>query len=434
MYQYFKNLNIRKKIIFSFIFVSLIIGSIGIGLGYTWSCGSLFRMLIQMNKEKTDLVNTCISHELDQKIAEITHYIAQPSWHRHIQRTNRNYSIYPEPFTKNHLENLDIQWRLSQNKIVKEYFYNPISLELKQFVQNVATVHSIILTDIRGGLIAASHKPNRFNQAPSDWWQATHNNGKGRIYIGELRYSKSHQKHIFPLALPIKTSDGEVIGVSYIELDAFPFLKILNSFQLSNTSHIVLLNDQARILFHPETSVIGNFFMPTEQWNKIKKSQKEYLDIETTPLYGKNHFYQLARVQNSVLQQNSLNWYTLIVQSKTIAFKFIKELINQAIIIILIVALLIGPGAMLVAKIIAQPIVRLSRSAKKIGEGNLDLKITTNSNDEIGELADTLNKMSKNVKQQMVKKVQEEARYRTLIQNITGVVCRFVIKEEEWAV
>ncbi len=51
--------------------------------------------------------------------------------------------------------------------------------------------------------------------------------------------------------------------------------------------------------------------------------------------------------------------------------------------------------ALIVGKVILQPISKITKAAESIADGNLDIEIPVNSNDELGQLATSLNKASK---------------------------------------
>ena len=71
-----------------------------------------------------------------------------------------------------------------------------------------------------------------------------------------------------------------------------------------------------------------------------------------------------------------------------------NELRNRLLVIIIMSILIVIIIAVLVARSISEPIIKLTEGAKKIGDGNLEYKIKIKSQDEIGELATSFNKMA----------------------------------------
>ncbi|MFZ2410181.1 MAG: PAS domain S-box protein, partial [Candidatus Methanoperedens sp.] len=78
--------------------------------------------------------------------------------------------------------------------------------------------------------------------------------------------------------------------------------------------------------------------------------------------------------------------------------------------IILIISLAAVTGALglgyIFSKIIANPVMKLREAAVDIGSGNLGARIEIKSKDEIGELADTFNKMAEGLQKSTVERMQ----------------------------
>lgn len=74
--------------------------------------------------------------------------------------------------------------------------------------------------------------------------------------------------------------------------------------------------------------------------------------------------------------------------------------VNRYIKYLTIAGLFIGGiGALLITTVIVKPVRELVKSAKAIGEGNLDYRINVNRRDELGELMTAFNEMSDGLKQ-----------------------------------
>ena len=77
------------------------------------------------------------------------------------------------------------------------------------------------------------------------------------------------------------------------------------------------------------------------------------------------------------------------------------EFTRNIIIIVVIVTIILSLGiGFSLAHFISKPIIKLRDAAVEIGKGNLDTRIESKSNDEIGNLSDNFNKMVTNLKKQ----------------------------------
>ncbi|WP_158386055.1 HAMP domain-containing sensor histidine kinase [Clostridium aceticum] len=82
-------------------------------------------------------------------------------------------------------------------------------------------------------------------------------------------------------------------------------------------------------------------------------------------------------------------------------FSSSKDLLNMINTLVLIIFGTILLFMILLSKKISSPIEKLTKATKKIGEGEFDVKIDVDSNDEVGELAKSFVKMNKQIKQQI---------------------------------
>ncbi len=77
----------------------------------------------------------------------------------------------------------------------------------------------------------------------------------------------------------------------------------------------------------------------------------------------------------------------------------------------LIISLMAVIGAMVLARLITNPLNKLNLAATQIGEGNLDVDIDIHSRDEIGLLARSFRRMADNLKQQSRQLVESEEKF-----------------------
>ncbi|WP_205684250.1 sensor histidine kinase [Clostridium formicaceticum] len=82
-------------------------------------------------------------------------------------------------------------------------------------------------------------------------------------------------------------------------------------------------------------------------------------------------------------------------------FSSSKDLLKMINTLILIIFGTIFLFMLLLSKRVSEPIEKLTEATKEIAEGKFDVKIDVNSHDEVGELAESFVKMSKQIKQQI---------------------------------
>ncbi|MDP2731291.1 MAG: ATP-binding protein [Dehalococcoidales bacterium] len=105
----------------------------------------------------------------------------------------------------------------------------------------------------------------------------------------------------------------------------------------------------------------------------------------------------------------------------------VESSVNSAVMTIVsgiaVVTILVILAAALIARMITQPVRRITKAAEGIAAGKLDQKIQVRSNDEIGQLGHTFNEMSSNLRKLIGEISTERTKLLTVLANMTdGVV------------
>lgn len=114
----------------------------------------------------------------------------------------------------------------------------------------------------------------------------------------------------------------------------------------------------------------------------------------------------------------SLQWGVVAKIDAEEAFADVHNLGNLVLIILALVILLVGIIAFSVAQSISGPIQKLSKGVEIIGSGNLDHKVGTRLQDEIGQLSRAFDKMVYDLKQAMLSRENERKRLYDLLETL----------------
>jgi len=105
--------------------------------------------------------------------------------------------------------------------------------------------------------------------------------------------------------------------------------------------------------------------------------------------------------------------------------------LKNKIIVVAIIAILIGAlFSILLARIISKPVRALSEQAKRIGTGNFEQKVVYKSKDDLGQLADSFNKMAEELKSNINELEENEEKYRALFEASNDAV--FIMDKEKF--
>jgi len=211
------------------------------------------------------------------------------------------------------------------------------------------------------------------------------------------------------LSSPLHNENGEKTGfivfeISYDAIDLIMLEKSdINGFGISGESYLVgndfLMRSTSR--FSPnsifstkvETESVKNAFMGESGTMVLN----DYRGIKVLSSYAKINIPQL-------------NWVIIVEIDFNEATIPIVNARNQILFFSIFIFLIVLLVTFLFSRRITYPIQKLNSAANEIIEGNYNVEIKNSSNDEIGDLTDTFNKMSKQLKESSLELEAEKRR------------------------
>jgi signal transduction histidine kinase len=228
------------------------------------------------------------------------------------------------------------------------------------------------------------------------------------IFQSGFRIDKPEEKYLY-LSARINDSEGLILGdivfeISYTHIDKIMLeVSSINGFGISGESYLVgsdfLMRSTSR-------------FTP----NSILKTQVKTFAVEQA-LKGKNgtaiiNDYRGIKVLSSYGRVfiPGLKWVIVVEIDFNEATVPIVKIRNQIIFISIFIFLIVLLVTIVFSRRITYPIQRLNKAANQIGEGDFEIDIETNLNDEIGDLTRTFNNMSRKLKQSSLELKTEKMR------------------------
>lgn len=313
------------------------------------------------------------------------------------------------------IQNLDEQWRTAvtnnntSNSLIRGVLENPISNTLDNFQNRFPPHVEIFVTDVYGVNIAATNTTSDYYQADEEWWQVAYNGGAGGIYISQPIFDESSQVFAIQMAVPVYDSQNEnIIGILRTTVD----LEILQNFlelgRPGSTGRTeIYMPDAREIELHVEED--GEFEI------EIDENQQEFLSelIQGESFMDILHDGEPTLISQALLPSveespeiseavSALNWRVVTLQNREDALQTIADVSN--------ISQLIGLGALGLAILIAvlmtqyltRPIARLTQIAEEISSGNYQAQAEIEAPDEIGTLADSFNRMTNQLNDNLV--------------------------------
>ena len=218
----------------------------------------------------------------------------------------------------------------------------------------------------------------------------------------EPYFNANINKTIISYVSPVYLKSGKDFGVLGVDFDFSYLNQLLDEHQKFHEKECFLLNQEGKILFHPD-------YTEGENFGEILGGK--YKNVLSELLSKREGYINEGNSKNAVLLgYHALDngWKIVIAPNRTAIYGNIDMLKNTLFIFIAVYLLFMLALSIIMGNRQAQPILSLTKSVKKLAEGSLDEEIQVRSKNEIGALAKGL--------RQLVTQLKE---YRLYIQEIT---------------
>ncbi|WP_132058516.1 methyl-accepting chemotaxis protein [Halorussus amylolyticus] len=283
----------------------------------------------------------------------------------------------------------------------------------------------ILLTDKNGRGVLRAHRSGdevvtesveAETYGDAGWFLETSLLDQGEVHFGEVQTVDG--KSVMYVTTPVY-HDNLFAGYIALRFNYDIFSEITNDVTVGDNGHLSIVNDNGRILSHPESSVVENQTYITDEdyagtlanvsENRILEGERGLTTYETTasgeragryvayaPIeIGDKRMSLLATVPEEDVTGPSLALGRSLSDRTTAARDFLLALIGGVV----VVAVAVGYGS---ARYISTPIERLRDRAKLLADGRFDDEVDISApDDEVGELVDAFSDMQGNLRRQV---------------------------------
>ncbi|MDT9025692.1 cache domain-containing sensor histidine kinase [Rossellomorea yichunensis] len=224
----------------------------------------------------------------------------------------------------------------------------------------------------------------------------------GELVWGGLQYDRfsgagENTDLVLPITRVLKDFDTmENIAYIQVSLDGKAVLDKINQIKLGKTGHFFVVNEQAEVVIDNDLNTLLHAPVQNKEMRKYILSDKREFEFEEDdiPYYGVtepigNGWLIVGRVPTSEITGELIS---------------IQKIIIGASVIFGILAILVGS---FIAKKVTDPVKILTEQMKLVGEGNLKVRTSVNSKDEIGMMSSEFNHMINRV-EDLLEQVKEE--------------------------
>jgi len=360
-----------------------------------------------------------VSTRLESKAAISLAFSSAPVVASALIGSNREYEALSDAERSKKIEELNSRWEISiddNDPLVQERLNNNLANYFKLQQINMPGLYGeIFLTNRFGVMIASTGKLTTLAHAHKYWWREAFDGGTGKIFFDDRGFDKSVAGYVVGIVIPIKVNN-EIVGILKSNINVMELLdRTVSGYAKNNFGEMRVVRSGGLI-------VAGQGVTPLSQ--RMAEDRVRYLDRKQSRVV---HFKD---TENSSLMMSSPiaitmgaemfsfggsaesvdhskgnvgdGWHVVITVDDDEALSSATEATELIVFLGVIFAMLITVAALLFGKNITRALVRLTDATKNIGRGDFDIKTDVGSQDEVGVLADSFNKMAINLKQTMI--------------------------------
>ncbi|SHE39387.1 HAMP domain-containing protein [Seinonella peptonophila] len=345
-------------------------------------------------------------------------------------------------------QNEEIIRQLQANKTDIKKGNEEIYLFLRKFIRDNESIESIYLFPSRFNQLffwdykGSNYFIHQWKNHPE--WQKSITKSNGKIvwiktYRSPPNRYHSKNNYYFLGGFQIKNISNalEPLGTILFNVRTEAFDQIMNDIEVSKNGFILLVDPMGNIIWHRNTSIIGENIAHLEAFKKLSKKNQAFAYQKLNGIV-----YRVGMIQSKYNQWQYLSFIpTGDIEDKT------KDIKKYTLIILLIIISIFSLLAWMLAFFITQPLRKLLLAMNKFDPTHLPQQLITNSKDEIGELHEAFNQLGGRIRQlvtevQTISSKEKEAELRALqaqlnphfIYNTLDTTNWMAIENNEWEI
>ena len=231
--------------------------------------------------------------------------------------------------------------------------------------------------------------------AERPWWHQLEQSG-GKPIITTAYQDAQTGEMVVTVAAPI--FDGQkLVGVLGADVTMDHFNKICSEIRVGQTGYVVVYDQNNNIVYHPDSSLILTNIEDTDYSKKMKEAVTENQDIESISYHRGTHKYH-----GSTLHMPTTGWQVLGCMPDQEFSSAINRSARLVVVCFTLTAILLGVIMFICIRKMVRPILKLNQVADKLSQGELDVDVDTQGNDEVSDLALSISRIVARLKTYIV--------------------------------
>lgn len=216
--------------------------------------------------------------------------------------------------------------------------------------------------------------------------------GSTAIAVDGIRSMYKNGSTIYCIEIGAPITDpvnGYVCGYVVSTMNIAYFRNYLNSLAFGQTGFCMLLDKDGKVIYHPNPTYVGTNLQSEKLSSLVTDYNRGLIPISSSFEYYYDHTNQLYGY--TIIPE--LNWALLLKQDTSEIRSLTTIMLTLLFLSCAVLTIIIIIFANLLAKKISAPIIALRDAMRTASDGNLTVQSNIKSNNELGELSKSFNKM-----------------------------------------
>ena len=148
---------------------------------------------------------------------------------------------------------IESTWQTPQvDPLVKAMLSSPISQILRHEREAEPRILKILVADETGATVAATDKPLHYVQPNEVYWQAVYGEGRGGLYVSDIRYDDQTKTHYLEIGAPVlEEATRRFMGAVNALVDVSSLLSRFQGQEIGRTARTMLVLDDGTVISAP---------------------------------------------------------------------------------------------------------------------------------------------------------------------------------------
>jgi len=275
-----------------------------------------------------------------------------------------------------------------------------ISFEPFKYQKDVKYFSTYAYRDKGNITVTQEYSDPSYDYPNQSWFKIAVNTKKAAVF-SDPYFDPVVQTSMVTTSAPVYDSEKKLLAVVTGDIDLASIQKQVSNIKVGTTGWAFLIDGQGNYLSYPQSEKVMKVKITDEQDSSLASLGNELL----LNAAGKGQFVD-QNGTNQVYYQRiaETNWVVAVVMPEKELFAPLQALLAKLSVISLVAVFAVALVIILFSRYLTGQFSKANELAHALAEGDFTKKIDIQSQDEFGRLADSLNKMSENLKH-MIEKV-----------------------------